>query len=122
MYLSEAVPTVVVGLLTLLVLTDRPEQANFLTPEEKGWITAKIASERQPSKAKKFGAQRVFVLTLMYLIITVVSLGLLYYTPQITARLKAYVGDVPPVLVVLIPYIFGTIGLLVWGRIADRNL
>jgi len=23
---------------------------------------------------------------------------------------------------VLIPYIFGTIGLLVWGRIADRNL
>jgi hypothetical protein len=25
-------------------------------------------------------------------------------------------------VVVLIPYIFGTIGLLVWGRIADRNL
>ena len=28
----------------------------------------------------------------------------------------------PPVVVVLIPYIFGTIGLLVWGRIADHNL
>jgi ACS family tartrate transporter-like MFS transporter len=58
----------------------------------------------------------------MYLIITVASLGLLYYTPQIRAWLDAYFGGVPPVVVVLLPYIFGTIGLLVWGRIADHNL
>src|SRR6516164_4424649 len=77
MYLAEAVPTVVIGLLTLLVLTDRPEQANFLTPEEKNWIIAKIASERPPSEAKKFGALRVFILTLMYVIITLASLALL---------------------------------------------
>ena len=31
MYIAEAIPTVVVGFLTLLVLTDRPEQAKFLT-------------------------------------------------------------------------------------------
>ena len=64
----------------------------------------------------------MFILTLMYVIITAASLGLLYYTPQLTAWLKTSFGDVPPVVVVLIPYIFGTIGLLVWGRIADRNL
>ena len=103
MYLAEAVPTVVIGLLTLLVLTDRPEQANFLTPEEKNWIIAKIASERPPSEAQKFGALRVFILTLMYVIITLASLALLYYTPQITAWLKAYFGAAPPVLVVLCP-------------------
>jgi len=65
---------------------------------------------------------RVLILSLMYLIITVVSLALLYFTPEITGWLKAYFGEVPPVVVVLIPYIFGTIGLLVWGRIADHNL
>jgi ACS family tartrate transporter-like MFS transporter len=122
MYLAEAVPTVLVGVLTLLVLTDRPEQANFLTSEEKGWITAKMASERPPVEQKKFGFPRLFVLTLMYIVITVASLGLLYWTPQVTAWLRAYFGNVPPVIVVLIPYVFGTIGLLVWGRIADRNL
>ena len=37
-----------VGIPTLLVLTNRPEQANFLTTDEKAWITAKIASERPP--------------------------------------------------------------------------
>src|SRR5438128_8709147 len=31
MYIAEGVPTVLVGLLTLLVLTDRPAQAKFLT-------------------------------------------------------------------------------------------
>jgi ACS family tartrate transporter-like MFS transporter len=123
MYIAEAIPTIVVGLLTLLVLTDRPEQAKFLTAEEKRWITVKIASERPPAKeAAKFGSWKVLVLSLMYLIITVASLGLLYYTPQIRAWLDAYFGGVPPVVVVLLPYIFGTIGLLVWGRIADHNL
>src|SRR6476620_527111 len=122
MYIAEAIPTIVIGCLTLLVLTDRPAQATFLTAEEKAWIAAKIASERPPSEDKKFGFGRVLVLTLMYVVITVASLGLLYYTPQITTWLNAYFGGVPPVVIVLIPYIFGTIGLLVWGRIADRNL
>ena len=122
MYIAEAVPTIIVGLLTLLVLTDRPEQANFLSAEEKAWITGKIASECPPREDKKFGFPRVLVLTLMYVIITVASLALLYYTPEITAWLRTYVGDVPPVVTVLIPYVFGTIGLLVWGRIADHNL
>ena len=123
MYLAEAIPTIAVGFLTLLVLTDRPEQASFLTPEEKGWITAKIASERPPIKeAARFDFGKVSVLVLMYAVITVASLGLLYYTPQITAWLNANFGGVPPVVVVLIPYVFGTIGLLVWGRIADHNL
>jgi ACS family tartrate transporter-like MFS transporter len=122
LYIAEAVPTIVVGLLTLLVLTDRPEQANFLSASEKSWITAKIASERLPREDRKFGLVRVLILSLMYLIITVASLALLSYTPEITAWLKAYFGDVPPVVVVLIPYIFGTMGLMVWGRIADHNL
>jgi MFS transporter, ACS family, tartrate transporter len=35
MYLAEAIPTVLIGVLTLFVLTDRPEQARFLTAEER---------------------------------------------------------------------------------------
>jgi MFS transporter, ACS family, tartrate transporter len=122
MYIAEAIPTIVIGILTLFVLTDRPEQATFLTPEERRWITGKIASERPPKEERKFGVGRVLVLSLMYVIITVATLGLLYYTPQITTWLSGQFGGVPPVVIVLIPYIFGTIGLLVWGRIADRNL
>jgi ACS family tartrate transporter-like MFS transporter len=37
LYLLEAVPTVLVGFVVLFALTDRPEQAKFLTAEEKTW-------------------------------------------------------------------------------------
>src|SRR5262249_12041695 len=102
MYIAEAIPTVAVGILTLLVLTDRPDQAKFLTPDEKTWITGKIAFERLPTQEKNFGSGRIVVLSLMYVMITLASLALLYYTQDITAWLKARFGDVPPVAVVLI--------------------
>src|SRR6476469_4211823 len=38
MYIAEGVPTVLIGLLTLFVLTDRPAQAKFLTAAEKEWL------------------------------------------------------------------------------------
>src|SRR5438270_8847219 len=38
MYIAEGVPTVLIGILTLFVLTDRPAQAKFLTVEEKTWL------------------------------------------------------------------------------------
>jgi MFS family permease len=122
MYIAEAIPTVVVGFLTLLVLTDRPAQAKFLTTEEKEWLAAKLASERPPTKDVHFSVAKVVVLSLMYIVITIASLALLYFTPQITAWLNAQFGNVPPVVVVVIPYVFGTIGLLVWGRTAEHNL
>src|SRR5712692_7292574 len=34
MYIAEAIPTIIIGIITLFVLTDRPEQAKFLTAEE----------------------------------------------------------------------------------------
>ena len=45
MYIAEAIPTVLLGILTLFLLTDRPEQAKFLTPEERDWLTAKLTTE-----------------------------------------------------------------------------
>src|SRR5207302_6211496 len=51
MYIAEAVPTVVIGVITLFVLTDRPEQATFLTAEERDWLVARIAAERRATEA-----------------------------------------------------------------------
>src|ERR1019366_6824898 len=50
LYLAEAIPTVVIGVLTLFVLTDRPEQARFLTAEERNWLVASIAAERRATE------------------------------------------------------------------------
>src|SRR3954453_15260446 len=51
MYIAEGVPTVLIGVVTFFVLPDRPEQAKFLTVEEKAWLSAKLISERQAKEA-----------------------------------------------------------------------
>ena len=38
MYLAEGIPTLLIGIATFFVLTDKPEQAKFLTQDEKAWL------------------------------------------------------------------------------------
>ena len=90
MYIAEGVPTVLVGLLTLFVLTDRPAQARFLTAAEKEWLTAKLAAERAAKEAVRkfrlmegFFNPKVLLLALNYFGIVVASLGILFFVPQI---------------------------------------
>src|SRR5437667_4163705 len=47
MYVLEAIPTVLIGVAVFLYLTDRPEGARWLQPEERNWLGARIAGEQQ---------------------------------------------------------------------------
>ena len=89
MYIAEAIPTVVIGVLTFFVLTDRPEQAKFLTAEERNWLVTTIAAERRATEAvRKFTLwqalynPKVLLLALNYFGIVTASLGMLIFIPQ----------------------------------------
>src|SRR5438552_783860 len=126
MYIAEGVPTVLVGLLTLLVLTDKPAQAKFLSDAEKAWLTAKLASERAAKEAvRKFSVMegffnpKVLLLALNYFGIVAASLGILFFVPQIIKSIG--VNDNMTVgWLTMIPYISGGIGLVGWGLVSDR--
>ena len=137
MYIAEAIPTIFIGFLTLIVLTDRPEQAKFLNPEEKAWLTTRLNAERQVTGEPEIHSiwaalrdPRVLMLTFMYLVITLASLAMLYYqtsySPPVTAWLKSIVPgihkDLATMIIVLIPYVIGLIGMLIWSRVADNDL
>jgi ACS family tartrate transporter-like MFS transporter len=127
MYLAEAIPTVLIGVVTLFVLTDRPEQAKFLTMEEKTWLSGKLAAERKAKEAVKTFSMwqamfdpKVLLLSLNYFGIVVASLGMLIFIPQIIKSIG--VGSNMTVgWLTMIPYICGGISLVIWGRISDRN-
>ena len=126
MYIAEGVPTVLVGLITFFVLTDRPAQAKFLTAEEKSWLTAKLASERAAKEAvKKFSLMegffdpKVLLLALNYFGIVVASLGILFFVPQIIKSIGV-TDNMTVGWLTMIPYISGGIGLVGWGLLSDR--
>jgi ACS family tartrate transporter-like MFS transporter len=126
MYIAEGIPTVLIGLLTLFVLTDRPAQAKFLTAEEKAWLSAKLESEREAKEAvRKFSMlqgmfdPKVLLLALNYFGIVVASLGILFFVPQIIKSIGV-TDNMTVGWLTMIPYISGGIGLVSWGMVSDR--
>jgi ACS family tartrate transporter-like MFS transporter len=95
MYIAEAIPTVVIGVITFFVLTDRPEQAKFLTAEERNWLVTRIAAGRRATEAVRTFTlwqalynPKVLLLALNYLGIVTASLGMLIFVPQMIKSLE----------------------------------
>src|SRR4249919_2838605 len=126
MYIAEGIPTVIAGFVTLFIMIDKPEQAKFLTAEEKAWLTAKLAAERQAKEAvRTFGLwesmfnSKVLLLALNYFGIVTASLGMLFFIPQIIKSIGVS-NNMTVGWLTMLPYICGGISLVVWGRISDR--
>jgi ACS family tartrate transporter-like MFS transporter len=126
MYIAEAVPTIVIGVLTFFVLTDRPQQAKFLTEDERNWLVTTIAAERRATEAVRRYSMwealynpKVLLLSLNYLGIVTASLGMLIFIPQIIKSLGNY-SNMTVGWLTMIPYICGAIAMVTWGRISDR--
>jgi ACS family tartrate transporter-like MFS transporter len=126
MYIAEGVPTVLIGVVTLFVLTDYPAQAKFLTAEEKHWLSTKLAAEREAKEAvRKFSMlqgmfdAKVLLLALNYFGIVVASLGVLFFVPQIIKSIGV-TSNMTVGWLTMIPYISGGIGLVAMGYVSDR--
>jgi len=126
MYIAEAIPTVVIGVITFFVLTDRPEQATFLTAEERDWLVARIAAERRATEAVRTYTlwqamynPKVLLLALNYFGIVTASLGMLIFIPQIIKSLGNY-DNMTVGWLTMIPYFCGAVAMVTWGRISDR--
>jgi ACS family tartrate transporter-like MFS transporter len=126
MFISEAVPTVLVGIFILFFVTDRPHLAHWLGEDERDWLIATLETERSLVEAKRkvslwqsFWDSKVLLLTLNYFGIVGASVGMLLFVPQIVKQLgltNMQVGWVS-----MIPYLCGAVAMLVWGWYSDRT-
>jgi len=126
MYLMEAVPTVLIGFVVLFVLDDKPEQAKFLTNEERTWLAGTLAAERRAKEAvQRYSLlqgmldPKVLLLSLNYLGIVTASLGMLIFIPQIIKSLGV-TSNMTVGWLTMIPYVCATIALVGWGYVSDR--
>ena len=127
MYIAEGLPTIVLGVIFYMVMTNKPAEATFLTQPEKDWLSAKLAGERKAKDAVRVYSMlesmfnvKVLLLALNYLGIVTASLGMLFFIPQIIKSLGTNTSDMTAILLTMIPYVCGGIALVVWGRISDK--
>ncbi len=125
MFILEAIPTIVIGIVAFFYLTDRPSVARWLSAEEKGWLEHTIGGEQRQIEAhhgigllRSFFDPKVLLLSLNYIGIVTASLGLLLFLPQIIKQLG--VTNMQVGWLTMIPYIFGAISMVVCGWISDH--
>jgi len=126
MYLMEGMPTVLLGLGVLLVLTDRPAQATFLTQAEKDWLSRTLAAEQAAKEAKgrislwqSMVNPKVLLLSLNYFGVITASLGMLIFIPQIIKSL-GITSNMTVGWLTMIPYAVASVVELIWGQVSDR--
>jgi len=124
-YLLEAAPTVIFGVLVLFLLTDKPERAKWLSAEEKRWLTTTLAHERHAvESARRFSLwealvnPKILLLSINYFGIVTASLGLLLFVPQIIKSLGA--SNMGTGYATTLAYTCGAISMMAWGWISDR--
>jgi ACS family tartrate transporter-like MFS transporter len=125
MYLFEAVPTVLIGVVVFFYMTDRPEKAKWLTAEQQQCLAADIAQEQRAIALEhnvgfwqSFWDPRVLLLSINYLGIVTASLGMLLFLPQMVKQLG--LSNMEVGWVTMIPYAAGAFSMVVCGRISDR--
>ncbi|TWB46434.1 nitrate/nitrite transporter NarK [Rhizobium sp. ERR 922] len=123
LFIIEGLPAVLIGLALLKLLADCPQDAAWLTPDEKRVIIASLDGEKRDRAVSRMGTAlrdiRVWLCTIVYLGFTVGSYGIQIWLPQILKQQEftnLQVGWISAV-----PYLAASIGMILWARFADRR-
>ena len=125
LFLAEAAPAVLLGIAVLFYLTDRPAVANWLEPDERQWLGAVMAEEKRLVDAEHRVSvwqslidRRVLTLGFIHFAQAGVSVSIAVFVAQMIKQLG--LTNMQTGWVTAIPFICGTIGILIWGQLSDR--
>jgi MFS transporter, ACS family, tartrate transporter len=123
MFIAVSLPPIVLGFVVLRVLSDRPEDTSWLSPDESRAIQAMRADEIQDRpKSTLLSAlsdPRIIMLAIVQFGFTLGSYGIGIWLPLI---MKDYqVSNLSIGFLAAIPYVFATAGMLIWAWHVDRT-
>lgn len=126
MFFLEGIPSVLLGIACLWVLSDRPATAAWLNNEERNWLENRLAQDRMAAKgiaARSLWSilldLRVLGCAFIYAGVAAASVGLAVWQPQI---IKSHgLSNWETGLLNSVPYGIAVVGMLVWGRMSDRG-
>jgi MFS family permease len=123
LYVLEGLPAVVLGVLLYLMLSETPEEARWLSAEEKTLVRAQLDAERKPRERHSLIAGlrdiRVVMLALIQFTYTIGAYGVAIFLPLI---IKAQKFDNLTVgLISAIPSLAACIVMVIWAGVVDRS-
>jgi ACS family tartrate transporter-like MFS transporter len=127
LFLIEGLPAVVLGVGALWYLTDTPQQAKWLTQEERDYLTSTLRTE-QAQNADRHGLSLrralthpvVWQLAFMYALASAGTYGLALWLPQIVKGMSGATNFQVGLLTAL-PNLAAAIGMVLIGMYSDKG-
>lgn len=127
LFLIEGIPAVLLGIVVLFILPDRPQQAKWLSEAEKKWIQSRINEETAKSFSKAnqrqtdvFLSGRVWLFCLIHFLLNTGGYGYEMWLPSIVKGFSGFNYTVLG-LISAIPYFAAMVVMLLAGYHSDRT-
>ena len=127
LFLLEGLPAVVLGVIALRVLTDRPEQAAWLPQGDRDWLSRTMDEERALRHAtghvaigRSLRSGRVWLLCAVYFLNTSVTYGIFLWLPRILVEASG-AGGFRLSLLTAVPFVAALVAMVLIGRHSDRT-
>jgi ACS family tartrate transporter-like MFS transporter len=126
LFIIEGLPAVILGVIALRFLDDRPEDAIWLSKDERKALAATLAAEAKATRAVGYAElgqaltrPRVLVLGFLYFCIVIGFYGVSFWMPQV---IQTYGLDPLEIgFLTAIPFFFAAIAMVLWGAHSDRT-
>lgn len=123
LFILEGLPVAALGFVVLAVMTERPEDAEWLTEPERETVRARVAAEKRPREVRHLGPAlkdpRVLILGGVQFGFLVGSYGVGIFLPQILKL--GHLSDLEVGFLSSASYVFASIGMITWAGHVDRG-
>jgi ACS family tartrate transporter-like MFS transporter len=126
MFIIEAVPALILGVMVLFYMTDRPEKAKWLRHDERNWLVttmnaeaAKKAGTASHSVWRGLADPRVIALSLVYFGTSAGLYTLGIWAPQIIKEFG--LSSLQVGFLNALPGIVAIVAMVLWARHSDRS-
>jgi ACS family tartrate transporter-like MFS transporter len=124
----EAIPAILAGILTYLLLPARPGEANFLAHEEKAWLSTELAQEQKRKQAEHsinamqaLTNTRVWHIALIGIFLNTGMYTLSFWLPQVIKALATGRSNIVIGFLTMIPFALGLCAMVAVSRSSDRH-
>jgi MFS transporter, ACS family, tartrate transporter len=126
LFIVEGLPAVVLGVIALRVLDNRPEEATWLSKGERQALSQVLAAEAEAARTTGYAElgqaltrPRVLALGLLYFCIVIGFYGISFWMPQV---IQTYgLNPLEIGFLTAIPYFFAAVAMVLWGAHSDRT-
>jgi ACS family tartrate transporter-like MFS transporter len=128
LFLVEGIPAMLLGVAVLVYLTERPEQAQWLTADERAWLADRMGREEEHRERshgftllRAMASPRVWLLSALYFTVAMGANSFGLYLPPLVNEHFSGSSKLSIGLLSAIPYVAAVVTMVLIGAHSDRS-